>query len=221
MLTQLSQKDWWNDAERIDRIRSCMLQFDLKGKRVLDLTCRYGLYSYFAHQMGAKSVVGVDWCRQCVEEGQPLVPEVKLYCGNIFKFPSEGYDVILCLGIFYNEPPVRQLKLLDICRKAPVSLLECWIEENGHPYPTTNWHRKQRDRINPDVEEGEAAYQYRPNHAMLQQMLRCKGLQGITLAENRSPNQLDVFYKLTPCEQSHERIWPIKATHWNNVAPVM
>jgi tRNA (mo5U34)-methyltransferase len=81
---------------------------DVKGKRVLDIGCRDGLFSFAAESMGATEVVGID---NDLSKGatELLIPylksSVRMYRVNLYDLTPETFglfDVIIFPGVLYH-----------------------------------------------------------------------------------------------------------------------
>jgi tRNA (mo5U34)-methyltransferase len=88
------------------------------GKRVLDLFCANGGFSFLAALAGASEVVGVDFSQERIQCAQFVASaiESELNCklefrqGDIYEIEDEfdaAFDVVLCLGGIYHiaDPP--------------------------------------------------------------------------------------------------------------------
>lgn len=80
----------------------------LKGKAVLDLGCGYGWHCRFAHEQGAKEVLGIDLSPKMIAQAQERgVPDGLFYrvCGiEEYAFPSERWDLVVSnLALHYIE----------------------------------------------------------------------------------------------------------------------
>ncbi len=92
---------------------------DLRGKSVLDIGCRDGLFSFEAEKLGAARVVGID---NDLSPGatELLIPalgsRVEMRQLNLFDLRPETFgrfDVVLFLGTLYHlRYPFRALKLM-------------------------------------------------------------------------------------------------------------
>lgn len=94
-------------------------KIDLKGKRVLDIGCRDGLFSFAAEKMGASEVIGIDndISRPAVEFLIPFFEsKVKMYQMNLYDLSvnSFGYfDVVIFAGVLYHlRYPFWGLKII-------------------------------------------------------------------------------------------------------------
>jgi SAM-dependent methyltransferase len=83
-------------------------RLDLKGKRVLDVGCRDGLFSFEAERLGAAEVIGID---NCISPGavEVLIPhlksKVRMYEMNLLGVTPETFgrfDIIICGGVLYH-----------------------------------------------------------------------------------------------------------------------
>jgi SAM-dependent methyltransferase len=81
---------------------------DLKGKKVLDIGCRDGLFSFAAEQGGAAEVIGIDndLSKAAVEF---LIPfsnsKVKMYQMNLYDLRPESFgffDIVIFPGVLYH-----------------------------------------------------------------------------------------------------------------------
>jgi tRNA (mo5U34)-methyltransferase len=91
------------------RLDDLGLPRDLTGKRVLDLGCRDGYFSFEAERRGASEVIGVDYT-EASATGFPLAAEilnsrVQYRLLNVYDVgPAElgTFDVIFFLGLLYH-----------------------------------------------------------------------------------------------------------------------
>ena len=81
---------------------------DLQGKRVLDIGCRDGLFSFEAEKMGAAEVIGID---NNLSEGavEVLIPhlksKVRMYEMNVLELSKDTFglfDVVIFAGVLYH-----------------------------------------------------------------------------------------------------------------------
>ena len=105
----------------------------IKGKRVLDLGCHMGTFSYAAWKMGAQFTFGIDSENKVLTRGKKIlldseVPEssCRLKTGDVFEYlksiqPNE-FDTVFCFGLlYYVSEPYSLLKLA--CRAAKETVL--------------------------------------------------------------------------------------------------
>lgn len=116
---------------------------DLRGKRVLDIGCRDGLYSFKAEQRGASEVIAIDNClsRAAVEL---LIPElnskVQMHEQNLFDLSEESYgkfDTIIFAGVLYHlRYPFWALKILrDLLTDRGRIIIETGVMLNDPDFP--------------------------------------------------------------------------------------
>jgi SAM-dependent methyltransferase len=81
---------------------------DVKGKRVLDIGCRDGLFSFAAESMGAAEVVGID---NDLSKGatELLIPffnsKIRMHQMNLYDLKPESFglfDVVIFPGVLYH-----------------------------------------------------------------------------------------------------------------------
>jgi SAM-dependent methyltransferase len=105
---------------------------DLAGKRVLDVGCRDGLFSFAAERQGAAEVVGIDndLSRPATEF---LIPyfrsRVRMHQLNVYDLTPEhfgAFDVVICAGVLYHlRCPFWGLKRLgDVLAPGGLLVLE-------------------------------------------------------------------------------------------------
>lgn len=132
---------------------------DIKGKRVLDIGCRDGLFSFAAESMGAAEVIGIDNdVPKCATEF--LIPffnsKIKMEQMNLYDLKPANFglfDVVIFAGLLYHlRYPFWGLKVIrDVLRVGGQLLIEtaiwegqrdnamlsCPIDEEG-PYDPTS-----------------------------------------------------------------------------------
>ena len=92
------------------------IQSQVRGKRVLDLFCANGAFSFQAALAGAREVVGVEFSKdrtQCAEflastlSGRIHCTTPTFIAGDVYDLArvfKEPFDVVLCLGGLYHIP---------------------------------------------------------------------------------------------------------------------
>tara|TARA_Y100000034_G_scaffold129627_1_gene186441 strand:- start:55 stop:900 length:846 start_codon:yes stop_codon:yes gene_type:complete len=112
-----------------------MKNIDFEDKRVLDIGCRDGLFSFEAEKLGASEVIGID---NNISKGavEFLIPffksNVKMYEENLFNLTPELYglfDIVLFPGTLYHlRYPFWALKIVrNILKPDGIILLETAI----------------------------------------------------------------------------------------------
>ena len=121
--------------ERFRRIITANLDH-IAGKRILDLACNNGRWSYAAAAAGGKEVIGVEGRAEYAEEARQLVERKGLSAtcrfdtGDMYDWlydhRTERFDTVLCLGVYYHIMDHYSLLRL-IARLQP----ECIIIDSG------------------------------------------------------------------------------------------
>jgi SAM-dependent methyltransferase len=117
-------------------------ELDLRGKRVLDIGCRDGLFCFEAERMGAREVIGID------NDPSPgalefLIPffesKVKMHELNVYDLRPATFgifDVVLFPGVLYHlRHPFWALKqIAGVLRDGGLLLLETavLVDDNRH-----------------------------------------------------------------------------------------
>jgi 2-polyprenyl-3-methyl-5-hydroxy-6-metoxy-1,4-benzoquinol methylase len=108
---------------------------DLKGKRVLDIGCRDGLFSFAAESMGAAEVIGIDndLSKPATEFLIPFFnSKVKMQRINLYDFKPDNFglfDVVIFPGVLYHlRYPFWALKVIrDVLKLGGHLLIETAI----------------------------------------------------------------------------------------------
>lgn len=125
---------------------------DFKKKRVLDIGCLNGQYTFYAEKHGAKEVVSIDLIEDTKNKNSypqtAYTNEGYLYAHNIFKskakyvFPYSIYDVtakdfgqfdiVLFLGVIYHlaHPLVALERINGVLKKDGIMVLESEISKS-------------------------------------------------------------------------------------------
>lgn len=89
-------------------VHAAMAKIDFAGKRVLDIGCRDGLFSFEAEKRGAAEIIGID---NCVSLGATefLIPffksRVQMREASLYELSTYGFgpfDVIIFAGVLYH-----------------------------------------------------------------------------------------------------------------------
>jgi SAM-dependent methyltransferase len=97
-----------------------MDQLNFRGKRVLGIGCRDGLFSFYSEKRGASEIIGVDTCLS-LGAVEFLIPyfdsKVRMHEVSLLDLNPEKwgiFDVILFLGVLYHlRYPFQALKIIS------------------------------------------------------------------------------------------------------------
>lgn len=138
----LSTPGWPTIVPLTNMVSRHLRTIDLKGKRVLDIGCRDGLFSFEAEKLGAREVIGID------NDLSPGVPEflirhfrsrVRIEAFNLFDLVPGSFglfDVVIFPGVLYHlRYPFWALKLVrDVLVDDGTLVLETAVlcDDNRH-----------------------------------------------------------------------------------------
>ena len=122
----------------MERLKS----LDVKGKRVLDIGCRDGLFSFAAESMGAAEVVGIDndLSKAATEFLIPFFnSKVRMHQMNLYDLKPESFgqfDVVIFPGVLYHlRYPFWGLRAIrDVLKIGGHLLIETaiWVGEHNN-----------------------------------------------------------------------------------------
>jgi SAM-dependent methyltransferase len=123
-------------------ILKSLRSLDIKNKRILDVGCRDGLFSFEAEKLGAGEVIGID-NNLSLGAVNFLIPyfnsKVKMYELNLLDLKPETFgmfDVVLFAGVLYHlRYPFWALKLLkDVMCDGGQIIIETavFMDDNQH-----------------------------------------------------------------------------------------
>jgi SAM-dependent methyltransferase len=118
-----------------EKVHRAIRSLDLKGKRVLDIGCRDGLYSFECEKLGASEIIGID------NDVSPaavefLIPffnsKVKMHELNLLDLRPQTFgtfDVVIFAGVLYHlRYPFYGLKIIrDVLKDGGALVLETAI----------------------------------------------------------------------------------------------
>jgi SAM-dependent methyltransferase len=120
----------------------CLKSLDVKGKRVLDIGCRDGLFSFAAESMGAAEVVGIDndLSKAATEFLIPFFnSKVRMHQMNLYDLKPEifgQFDVVIFPGVLYHlRYPFWGLRAIrDVLKIGGDLLIETaiWVGERNN-----------------------------------------------------------------------------------------
>jgi tRNA (mo5U34)-methyltransferase len=119
-------------------IAAALEQIDLQGKKVLDIGCLDGFWSFEAERRGAAEVYATDLTSQARPDREPYFRLAKELLGSrVQYFPDlsvfdvarlgvNDFDVVLYLGVYYHlrDPVLSFARLRQVMRDGAVLLVE-------------------------------------------------------------------------------------------------
>jgi SAM-dependent methyltransferase len=139
---KLSTPGWPVVVPIVEMVREVLHKLDLRGKRVLDIGCRDGLFCFEAEKLGASEVVGIDHdLTPGVSEFliRALNSRARIQSMDLFDLRPETFgrfDVVIFPGVLYHlRYPFWALKLIrDVMADDGVMVLETAIlaDDNRH-----------------------------------------------------------------------------------------
>jgi len=178
----------------------------LAGKRVLDVGCNCGGFSFEAAKAGAERVVGIDLADRYIEQSNFIrralnFDQTEFRVMAIDEVTPEtvgSFDIVLCLGVLYHlENPVPAMRsLAAVCGDAMLVDTNIthhrWLKK---PFWRTNVPAPGRgDGTTGAWRSDRAVFQFTPNSAAVEQLLHFVGFAYVTRLPNRE-SSLDQRYK--------------------------
>ena len=127
-------------TDKQERVLELIGGMDLTGRRVLDIGCANGLFSFEAEKRGAAEVLAIDNTNQCIEALEKyIIPhldsKVMAKTMNVFDLNSEQsgkFDVVIFSGVLYHlKYPFLALKILkEMCAEGATMILETGIYDD-------------------------------------------------------------------------------------------
>ena len=163
-----------------------LLGGSLRGKRVLDLGCNAGYWSYAAIEAGADFVLGVDGRQMHVEQSR-LVFEAKgvdpsryeFRRANVFDMDPSGdapFDVVLCFGLLYHVS--RPVELFEMMSAVNTDLLA--VDTEVTPVPGS-WMRVRLEGLDEPRNAVDHEMIFCPTRRVVLQLARTSGYDAIVL----------------------------------------
>jgi tRNA (mo5U34)-methyltransferase len=113
----------WSDPQT-EKLPYYGLPEDLTGKRVLDIGCAEGFFSFEAEQRGAKEVIAIDSFPDSVRRFNIVrsarQSNASAYLTNVYDLDKKKFgtfDLVLFYGVFYHlkHPQLALEKIRDVC----------------------------------------------------------------------------------------------------------
>lgn len=176
----------WSDPST-DKLPYYGLPADFKGKRVLDVGCAEGFFSFEAERRGASQVVAVDSYPDSIRRFNiaraALGSKVTAYLTNVYDLDPRTYgtfDVVMFFGVFYHlkHPLLALEKLLKVC--SGTLLMQTATFEHGgmEEIPLVRFYPHGM-RSGPAGEKWDPTIFFRPNEIGVVAMLDSAGFENI------------------------------------------
>ncbi len=129
----------WEWDHMWDPLRAEMSAVDFKGKRVLEVGCWDGMWSFEAEKLGAAEIIATDIPsqRSFTQQGpktflfakKHLRSNVEYREASIYDLDeifTEEFDIVICFGVLYHlrYPQLGVAKIRNVLRKSGLLLLE-------------------------------------------------------------------------------------------------
>ena len=136
-------RDFENEHFSHRKIEERISKLDFKDKKVLDIGCRDGFFSFYAEKKGAKEIIGID---NNISKGaiEFLIPyfnsRVKMYEKNLYDVDIKDFgqfDIIFFFGVLYHlrDPFSAIKKCSDLLFDSGLLLIETATFENMESIP--------------------------------------------------------------------------------------
>ncbi len=143
-LTDTLTTPGWQDPNVLrtqEMVRQALDALDFKGKYVLDVGCRDGLFSFEAEKRGAAEVIGIDnnLSRAATEFLIPfLKSRVRMEERNLYGLTPEmfgPFDIVICPGVLYHLrfPFLGLKRMWDVLKDGGYLVLETAIWADDSP----------------------------------------------------------------------------------------
>ncbi len=128
----------WSDPKK-DKLPHYGLPSDLTGKRVLDVGCAEGFFSFESERRGASEVVAIDSFPDSVRRfnicRDALSSKATAYLANVYELNPRTFgtfDLVMFYGVLYHlrHPLLALEKILSVC--TGTMLMQTATYENPH-----------------------------------------------------------------------------------------
>jgi tRNA (mo5U34)-methyltransferase len=147
-------------------VRRSLAQFDFRNKRVLDIGCWDGYWSFYAEQKGARSVLATDDLSQNWSAGEGLFLAKELLDSSIEinqnlnvydvrALENKTFDVILCLGVYYHlhSPFYAFSQIRHCCSENTIVIFEGDVGQNFGAFEVqTDFANGRQSTFNPSLQ---------------------------------------------------------------------
>ncbi len=149
----------WPKESQVN-IASALDTIDFTGRKVLDIGCLDGLWSFDAERRGAAEVIATDLTTQVRPDPEPYFRLAQELLGSgvtyrpdvsVLEVPTLGirdFDIVLYLGVYYHlrDPLLAFARLRQVMREDAILVVEGQALDDPEPYA----HFFYRDRFQGD-----------------------------------------------------------------------
>lgn len=134
---------------------------DFRGKKVLDIGCWDGLWSFEAERRGAAEVFATDYVGHRPNRGQPTfrlahkilgsrvkyVPDLSVY--DVGRLGIDDFDVVLFCGVYYHlkHPLLALGRLRRVTREGGVVLVEGETVPSHENFASFYYHEEYKNDV--------------------------------------------------------------------------
>ena len=169
---------------------------DFRERKVLDVGCLDGLWSFEAERRGAATVIATDLVSQLGYAAPPTLLTAKEILGSrveyfpdvsVFdaphRFPSRDFDVVVFCGVFYHlkDPLLALARLRQVLRTGGVIIVEGDVLDDDEGCYASFHYR--------DVHKKDESNWWVPTARCLREWVTCSFFD--VLSEHRSPSYED------------------------------
>ena len=107
------RENQYSANEMVEKPNILRLLPEIKGKRVLDLGCGFGIYTKLLYDMGASQVVGIDPSKKMIElaeankENRNIIYNVK--SAEEINYISNSFDLVISNLVFHYIKDIKKL----------------------------------------------------------------------------------------------------------------
>lgn len=128
-------------SRTLDKLKALLLP-SMEGRSFLDVGCNEGFFCGFAHFMGARRSVGIDYSYDFIYRARQRFPECEFHAQDWSRLPKGEFDVILLASALHyaDDQPALIARLVDKLTPEGVLIIEMGIVSS----PDAEWVKVKR-----------------------------------------------------------------------------